>query len=92
MEPGSVAAIAPNERDRARHASKFSTETTLRSAPRDTLRSQSATSSFGRAYGSGRRRMPCTRLKIAQLHPMPSANVTTTAAVNPGFFRSTRSA
>ena len=64
-----IAAIALNERARVAPRREFSTETTLRSAPRDAFRSHSATSSFGRAYGSGRRRIPFTRLKIAERAP-----------------------
>src|SRR5208282_5229229 len=46
----------------------------------------------GCAYGSGRTSAAYTMLNIAVFAPMPSANVRTLTAVNPGFFRSMRTA
>ncbi len=42
------------------------------------------TSRSGSGYGSGRSRIPLTRLKIAVLAPMPSASVRTATAEKPG--------
>src|SRR5580698_893991 len=44
----------------------------------------------GSLKGSGRRRTPSTREKIAVVAPMPRARVKTMATVNPGFLRKRR--
>ena len=43
-------------------------------------------------YGSGRSNTPSSTVKIAVVAPMPSASVITTTALNPGVFRSVRTA
>ncbi|MEI9972124.1 MAG: hypothetical protein WDO73_08725 [Ignavibacteriota bacterium] len=47
-------------------------------------------SGFG--YASGRRKMEFTTLKMSALAPIPSASVTSAAAVNPGLRRKRRKA
>src|SRR5262245_37241146 len=50
------------------------------------------TSRSGSLNGSGRRKRPLKMLKMTTFPAMPSASVTTTTAVNPGFFSSWRNA
>ncbi len=46
----------------------------------------------GSATGNERSRMPCTRVKMAVLAPMPSASVMTAVSVKPGALRNWRNA
>ena len=53
---------------------------------------KTCTSASGCGYGSGRRSTAFTTAKIAALPPMPSASVSSVAAVNTGFASSVRTA
>src|SRR6185503_2773779 len=50
--------------------------------------SMTVTSCSGLGNGNGRKTIECRTLKIALVAPMPSASVSTAAAVKPGLFRS----
>ena len=56
------------------------------------LDSYTSTSSSGARTGGRRRMMALTSVKIAVLAPMPIASDSTALTVNPGFWRSRRTA
>ena len=86
--PPVVAATDVNEELWLFQSRKFIADTTLLPPPGGF--SQSRRIRSGSGYGSGFRRTPSTKLKMALLAPMPSASVRMATTAKPGAFKRPR--